>query len=217
MNFLDTIRTAYDTVAEDYHSLVHDALTTMPFDRAMTDAFAELVSGPVLDVGCGPGHKTAYLRGLGLDAFGIDLSPEMVAVAKQKYPDLRFSVGSMLDLDLPDRQLGGVLSSYSIIHLPSDQVPVALGEFFRVLTPGGYVLVAFHVGDIVRHLTQGYGHSISLDVHWLQPDRVAAQLVEAGFTMVARLVRAHELPDKPEQAVLIAQRPPLIGNIEPTT
>jgi hypothetical protein len=69
----------------------------------------------------------------------------------------------------------------------------------------------------VRHLTQGYGHPISLDVHWLQPDKVAAQLTDAGFTMVARLVRAHELPDKPEQAVLIAQRPPLIGNIEPTT
>jgi ubiquinone/menaquinone biosynthesis C-methylase UbiE len=207
VNFLDTIRTAYDTVAEDYHSLVQDSLATMPFDRAMTDAFASLISGPVLDVGCGPGHRTAYLQGLGLDSFGIDLSPEMISVARQKYPDLRFSVGSMLDLDLPDASVGGVLSSYSIIHLPPSEVPVALAEFYRVLAPGGYVLVAFHVGDIVRHLTQGYGHSISLDVHWLQPDKVAAQLEETGFTMVARLVRAHELPDKPEQAVLIARKP----------
>jgi ubiquinone/menaquinone biosynthesis C-methylase UbiE len=48
--------------------------------------------------------------GLVLPAFGIDLSPEMIAVARRTYPDLRFEVGSMLRLDLPDAALGGVLA-----------------------------------------------------------------------------------------------------------
>ena len=53
--------------------------------------------GPVADVGCGPGHVTAHLRDSGLDAFGIDLSPVMIDVARREHPGLRFEVGSMTD------------------------------------------------------------------------------------------------------------------------
>jgi len=61
----------------------------------------------VADVGCGPGHVTAHLHELGVDAFGIDLSPEMVAVARREHPAPRFEVGSMTDLDLPAASMPG--------------------------------------------------------------------------------------------------------------
>jgi trans-aconitate methyltransferase len=48
-------------------------------------------------VGCGPGHVTAHLRKLGLDTFGIDLSPAMIDVARREHPELRFEVGSMTE------------------------------------------------------------------------------------------------------------------------
>ena len=83
----------------------------MPWDRAVLATFAELVSrdelGPVADIGCGPGRITGYLHYLGLDAFGVDLSPGMLAVARQALPRLRFVEGSMTGLDLPDGSLGG--------------------------------------------------------------------------------------------------------------
>nr|WP_240943201.1 class I SAM-dependent methyltransferase [Planosporangium thailandense] len=90
----------------------------------MLVAFAELVratgAGPVADLGCGPGYVTAYLCSLGLTAFGVDLSPEMIALARQAYPALRFDVGSMTALELEDGALGGVLARYSIIHTPPE-------------------------------------------------------------------------------------------------
>ena len=49
--------------------------------------------GPVADVGCGPGHVTAHLNKLGVDAFGIDLSPAMLDLARRDHPGLRFEVG----------------------------------------------------------------------------------------------------------------------------
>src|SRR3974390_3391872 len=80
------VRAAYDAVAVDYAALLRDELAAKPFDRALLGAFAELVlsgsAGPVADVGCGPGRVTAYLHGLGVETFGIDLSPAMVAVAR---------------------------------------------------------------------------------------------------------------------------------------
>lgn len=63
------------------------------FGWAMLAGFAELVRAdggrPVADFGCGPGHVTAHLDSLGVSAFGIDLSPRMVEIARRRYPDLR--------------------------------------------------------------------------------------------------------------------------------
>ena len=83
----------------------------------MLTAFAELVRsaglGPVADLGCGPGQVTAHLAGLGLSTFGIDLSPKMIMMARQAYPELRYAVGSMTALGLGDGALGGILAWYS--------------------------------------------------------------------------------------------------------
>jgi SAM-dependent methyltransferase len=117
--FLDAIRDSYDTVAADYVKIVRGPETLDPVSRALIDGFAELLladgaaPGPVADLGCGPGWFTARLAAKGLDAFGVDLSPGMVEQARQAYPHLRFEVGSMTALDLPDASLGGDDEHYS--------------------------------------------------------------------------------------------------------
>lgn len=188
-SYLTSTRTSYDTVAASYASLLRSAMESMPFDRAMLGLFAELVDGPVADLGCGPGRVTGYLAGLGVKVFGVDLSPEMVAIARQECSELEFSVGSMNSLDLADASLSGIVSWYSIIHTPPELLPEIFAEFRRVLAPGGHLMIGFKVGDEIRHLQQGYGHDLSLDVYWLEPDHVAKLAQDAGFTEVARLVR----------------------------
>lgn len=60
--WLDDTRTSYDTVAVSYADLLRDALAGEPFQRGVLALFTELVrargSGPVADVGCGPGRIT---------------------------------------------------------------------------------------------------------------------------------------------------------------
>jgi 2-polyprenyl-3-methyl-5-hydroxy-6-metoxy-1,4-benzoquinol methylase len=58
------------------------------------------------DIGCGPGRITTHLHALNLDVFGVDLSPRMVAVARNAYPHISFDVGSMTGLDLAGGMLG---------------------------------------------------------------------------------------------------------------
>lgn len=93
--YLTATRASYDTVAASYHELLQGEMATMPYDRAMLAAFAELVTGPVVDLGCGPGRITRHLASLGVKVFGVDLSPSMVEVAREKHPDLDFAVGTI--------------------------------------------------------------------------------------------------------------------------
>src|SRR3954452_22125765 len=143
--WLSDTRSSYDTDASGYVEQVRELLSERPYLRASLALFADLVhgagGGPVADIGCGPGYVTGHLHQLGVDAFGIDLSPEMVAIARRDHPALRFEVGTMTALDLPDDSVTGVLAFWSVIHVPDRAVPGVFAEFHRVLCPGGPVLV----------------------------------------------------------------------------
>jgi SAM-dependent methyltransferase len=202
-------RAAYDTVAADYADLLATGLDAKPLDRAMLAAFAELVladgGAPVADLGCGPGRVAAHLHTLGVDAFGIDLSPAMVAEARRRHPGLRFEEGSLAALDLADGAVGGIVAWYSIIHTPPAHLPAVLAEFHRVLAPGGHVLLAFQAGDERVHLEEAYGHAVSLDAYRLLPDSLVVLLRTAGLVTDARLLREPQAPETVPQAYLLGR------------
>ncbi|MFJ8075772.1 class I SAM-dependent DNA methyltransferase [Streptomyces sp. NPDC096176] len=209
--FLTDTRSSYDAIAEGYAELFKAEPEAKPLARAVLTAFAETVAadggGPVVEFGSGPGRVTAYLDSVGMDVRGVDLSPVMVTLARQTYPQLRFDEGSMTELGgFADGSLRGIVGWYSLIHLPPARVPAVLAEFHRLLGPGGHLALAFQAGsDISRH-TEGFGRSISLDFHRMQPDTVEAQLGEAGFEVRARLVREAEPDEKTPQAYLLARK-----------
>lgn len=187
-NWLEDTRTSYDTVADSYADQVRNLLDETPEERAFLALFARLVrtngGGPVADVGCGPGRIAAHLCELGVDAFGIDLSPGMIEVARRDHPGLRFDLGSMTALNLADRSMAGLVAWYSLIHIPDDEMSSVLTHFRRVLRPGGPLLLSFHVGDEPELKTQGYGgHPMKVCVHRRRPSQLAAWLGDAGFAV----------------------------------
>jgi len=196
---LSATREAYDAAAPVYAQLFADELQNRPLDRAVLSAFAEVVSasgdGQVADLGCGPGHITAHLHELGLAAFGVDASPAMIKLARQAYPGARFDVGSMAEVDIADGVLGGVLSRWSIIHTPPQELPVILAEFHRVLAPGGHLLIGFSASDDPSHPTQVFDHSVAPAYRW-SPDHLAEILRKSGLDEVARMVRRPQPTDR---------------------
>lgn len=190
------VQVAYDAVAREYDRQFSGELAVKPLDRALLTALVELVgTGTVADVGCGPGHVTRYLAALHNDVLGVDLSPAMIAIARERAPQLTFTIGSMLRLAAADGAWAGVVSLYSIIHLTAHERPTAFAEFARVTQPGGWLLIAFHVDSPeftagqVNHITDWFGQQVELDGHFLDPDEVATQVSAAGFTLIARMDR----------------------------
>lgn len=209
-DYLDSTRTAYDTVAVDYAETLRDHLAGSTWDRAILGAFTELVNaaggGRIADIGCGPGRVTEHLHTLGLDIFGIDLSPEMIAVARKWYPHLDFQLGSMPGLSIEDGALAGIVAWYSIIHTPPERHPEIFTDFHRMLSPGGHLLLAFQAGNERRHVEHAYGHDVSCDAYRLPPEEIIEKLGEAGFTTVSRLVREPEGELEATQQVYLVAR-----------
>ena len=139
----------------------------------------------------------------------MDLSPAMIAEARRLNPGLRFEQGTMLALDFADEQLGGIAAFYSIVNVPREEQPRAFAECWRVLTPGGLLLVAFHVGDEDVHLEEWWGTAVSVDFYFFDPAEIEARLVAAGFTIEERHVR-EPYPDvehPSRRAYLLARKP----------
>ncbi len=208
MDWLAETRTSYDVVAHNYAEFVRGSLDRLPVLRSVLVMFAELVrgSGPVLDLGCGPGQVTMFLQELGLDMVGIDLSPTMIEIAQRDYPGPRYEVGSMTNLSQGSDIAAGALLFWSLIHVPDASVGVVLAEVFRVLRPGGIVSVGFHVGDRVNRKTEGYGGlPMQLNVHLRPVGAVAIALREAGFSIesTSLLDPDHKTPG----GVVVARRP----------
>lgn len=89
----------------------------------------------IADLGCGSGAFTHILQQQGYRPAGIDLSPKLIALAKDKYPEIEFAEGDVEHLPFADGSLDGVLLSGLVHHLPDPARCAA--EAYRVLRPGG--------------------------------------------------------------------------------
>ena len=167
------------------------AYATIALRRELLDELIARVGalGPICDMGCGPGEVARYLKDHGVETLGIDLSPQMAALAGRLSPDISFQPGNMLALDVPEASWGGIAAFYSIIHIPRPRVTEALAELRRALKPGGWLLVTFHIGDQVEQVRDMWGTPVALDFTFFQPEEMTSYLREAGFEAIEINVR----------------------------
>src|SRR5262249_38552732 len=118
-----------------------------------------------------------------------DLSPELLREARQRHPNLEFEQGNMLELSLDDASLAGVLAFYAIVHFSVQALRQALAEMYRVLQPGGRLMLAFHIGVGSIHVEEFLGRSVALDFAFFTPQDVTRELHQAGFVDVEAIER----------------------------
>lgn len=205
------VLTAYDTLAAAYADHLSDELAGKPFDRWLVERLGREAVGPVLDVGCGPGHITAALAAAGADSTGLDLSPAMVEQARNRHPDLAFEVGDLSRVLRPRTASGwgAVTAWYALVHLAPAELPDAVAGLARVLAPGGVLALAVHHGAGVQHVDSLFEVPVDLDVVLHDRTVVLAAVAGAGLVDVEWYLRS-PLPDveaDTERLYVVARRP----------
>jgi trans-aconitate methyltransferase len=178
------VRDAYSALADRYISLFGSVQQVHPDDLSLVRRQLGDLTGPVLDLGCGPGQLTGYLHSLGVDVSGIDLVPEFLSHAQAAHPGIAFTLGSIDTLNAPDHTLSGILAWYSLIHLLPEDLDGALARLHGALAPGGALLVGFFPGAEVV----SFEHKVVLAYKW-PVDEFAERLTRAGFVEIERTGR----------------------------
>jgi SAM-dependent methyltransferase len=208
----DELRDAHDVLAAYYREHLPGLLEQMPIERAVLDLFCEMtlaagIGADVGDLGCGTGRITPYLAGRGLTPRGVDLSPEMVRVAREDFPDFGFEIGDLRALPFGDGALAGAVCWYSLLFLAPEDRPVAFGEFARVVKPGGYFVTAYKTGDGNLLRTGGATTlGVNFDRYHLSSDEMERRATEAGFETVFWGGRPPEDTEQTPQGYLLCRR-----------
>ncbi len=141
---MDQTEKDYDILAQDYtrtRSFIPDNI------RGLADYVLE--GEKVLDSGCASGRFFEVLKDKKIDYFGIDISKELIEIAKKRYPQANFQVTDALNLPFPDNFFDKVFSISVIHHIPSKELRIRyLKEIERVLKPEG--LLVLRVWDFWR-------------------------------------------------------------------
>jgi len=191
MNKEDVLN-CYDLTADAYAAELFDELSKKPLDRLLLGQFAleNKGKGKMIDLGCGPGQTTRFLSDDGInDIIGTDLSPGMIAKARELSPDLQFQTADMLNLDFPDKSFASAVAFYAIVHFNMEQLATAFCEIYRVLQPGGEFLLSFHIGDDIIHRDEFFGEPVDVDFYFFQTMTIIGLLKEAGFGIIDAIER----------------------------
>ena len=157
------------------------------WERAWLDRFLDLVpqSGTVLDIGCGMGEPIArFLIDAGRRVVGVDSSPSMIAICRERFPDAaraEWMVGDMRALDL-GRRFDGILAWDSFFHLCADDQRPMFGRFAAHAKVGAPLLFTSgsKAGEAIGTYCEEPLYHASLDPAEYQ------ELLEAnGFTVAA--------------------------------
>jgi ubiquinone/menaquinone biosynthesis C-methylase UbiE len=170
-------------------------------DKAVREKLIELAAPApgekVLDVGCGTGTLAIATKpqvGAG-EVHGIDASPEMIQVAKEKSAkggsDIDFRVALIEEIPFPDASFDLVTSSLMLHHLPDNLKAKGFLEIRRVLKPGGRFMAmdfAAPSHSPLGHLLSIFGHSSGESM----VDKLAPMLKDAGFSDVEGIATRHK-------------------------
>lgn len=188
---LHKIERLYDAIAKEYADAFIGEHERKPKDREILHRFAEEIGdrGPVWDLGCGPGQTTKYLRDLGVEISGLDLSAELLEEARAIHPEIHFRKGNIIELEFENDSIVGIVAFYVVVHFTKEQVEMAFREVFRVLQPGGIFLLTYHIGDKTIRVEEFLGKRIDIDFMFFRTDSIFRCLTDTGFEKIEIIER----------------------------
>ena len=131
----------FDRVAKRYDLM--DAVMTGGMDHVWMAALRKAVDPRpgerILDLAAGTGASSAVLARAGAEVVACDLSEGMIAVGRERHPDIEFVLGDALDLQFEEASFDAVTISWGLRNIPDPEK--ALREMARVVRPRGRLVV----------------------------------------------------------------------------
>jgi ubiquinone/menaquinone biosynthesis C-methylase UbiE len=189
MNVKEIVMNGYNKIASDYYN--HRDLSKF---NDLLERFVDLLpeKGHVLDAGCGAGIPASkYLVNKGLKVTGIDISDSMLEMARKNVPNTNFLKMDMKELDFDNDTFDGLISVYSLFHIPKEDHSLVFKRFHEVLKLGGILMINTGLNE-----SEGVSNFFGVPMFWsnYSPKKTLDLIKKSSFSIIFEgiLVRGGE-------------------------
>lgn len=193
----ETIET-YNVSAKAYQ----DKFMEMDLYNDTYDTFCHLINrsnANILEIATGPGNVVKYIlcKRPDFKVFGIDLSPNMVELAKQNNPQADFAVMDCRDIHAIDVKFDGILCAFCLPYLSKEESKKLISDASLLLEPDGVLYISTMEGDYHKsgYETTSFSEGNRVYVYYHQADCIAACLIELGFDILDFRRKQYPEPD----------------------
>lgn len=208
---LERMKNSYDIAGKNYSELFHDDILKHDFDQKLLFRFLNLMTNDpiVCDMGCGPAAQyRGFIQAHCNRVHGVDISENNLCLAAGLYPDIHFHCNDMINTDFGKSSLDGIVSFYSLFHIPKSRTEDLFKEFFRVLKPEGIMLLVTHKGDYVNTFSEIWGHKgLLIFANFHITSELENPCLAAGFEIIDIFSKESYYDFPEERLVLFAKKP----------
>jgi len=141
--------------------------------------------GGILDVGCAAGRDSRIFTDAGFVITGVDLSENLLAIAKSQNPDIQFILADMRSLPFADNSFDGIWAAAVLHHLEKSEIAMAIKEFQRVLRSQGVIYIETKKGQGILKTRENLVLQGERKFTLLTEEEVDALLTMNGFEKIA--------------------------------
>jgi ubiquinone/menaquinone biosynthesis C-methylase UbiE len=192
----------YEKIAQTYTQQYFDDLTDSPHLNRFLSKLPK--TSKILDVGCGPGQFSLYFTNKGFDVIGIDFSKQMIEIARKKVPDVDFRYMDMRKLEFEKESFDGILTAYSLIHIPSSDLLSVLNSFSRILKVNGYLCIIVQKGEPDHVVDEPFKPDEKMFFNFFSLDRINDLLLKASFKIDYLEEHTSHDPDSMSDRIIVA-------------
>ena len=176
---------SYNKTAEEYYKIVTSFEVLPELEDFMNLLNAEK-GNKILDLGCGPGHHSKIFSDYGFNVTGIDLSPEMIKIAKKEVPKAKFQVMDILDLKFDKESFNGIWASASLLHIPKRNLKTVLKKLKILMTKDGLLYLSLKKGKGSEVLKDNRYGGVDKYYVYYQLEEIEKILTSIGFEIVEK-------------------------------
>lgn len=182
----------YDKIAKDYA----ESFVKKEEEEEIIEEFLQMLpkGARLLDVGCGTADYFDFIAKHDLHYTGIDLSKEMIKVAREKHKDGEFYVQDMRKMDFPESVFDGIFCFNALIHMPMEEVKIVVADFHAVLKQGGKIIISVQEGEGEDLVDEAYLPNQKIFLRRFTEQELTDILTKHGFKVLKstrRLLKTH--------------------------
>lgn len=187
LKYIDTIHNkkntmlAHNNIAKKYYKAYKDDKSDLEY----IDSFLKKCNHKILDLGCGMGHYSKYIKSKGFDVVGVDFASEMLKIAKDTTEGIEYIKADICNLpESLDKDFDGVLIAYVLQHLSKEEAKLCFKNLNKYLLKEANILLFFREGNNVLKEKEPFNPDFEYNIKEYSKAEINEILKECGYDVI---------------------------------